>query len=179
MLDSIQRKILEKHLEMKKRDAWCLYAEYVKWLKSVLEELNINLQVAEEEADTVLAKGKYDIIVSSDSDLLILGCKCLWIPRGIGIQHNQILQEDFLSLTGLQGEQVYQLAFLAGCDVQPRKIVDIQTAISMLRFYGSIEKIQERMPRIINTADLEEYRNLRNGSWFLEKSAAKAQRSSK
>ena len=84
-----------------------------------------------------------------------------------------------MSLTGLQGEQVYQLAFLAGCDVQPRKIVDIQTAISMLRFYGSIEKIQERMPRIINTADLEEYRNLRNGSWFLEKSAAKAERSSK
>ena len=46
MLDSRQRAILEKHLEMKKRDAWCLYAEYVKWLKNVLEELNINLQVA-------------------------------------------------------------------------------------------------------------------------------------
>ena len=166
-LDEQQRKVLERHIALKERDAWCLYSEYVRWLKGTVSSLGITLVTADEEADTVLAKGGHDVIVSSDSDLLILGCKALWIPRfgreGV-VVHDEIRREDFLDLIGLSGEQLYEMAFLAGCDIQPRKIVDIDVAISLLRFYGSIEKISGRVGSVTE-ADLAEYKKLRASAW--------------
>lgn len=155
-LDPQQKKILAQHLALKERDAWCMYPEYVKWVKGMVASLGIPIVMAEEEADTVLAKG-FEVVITSDSDLLILGCT-IWIPRMDSL--TQVSQEDFLQLVGLEGEQLYELAFLCGCDVQPRKIVDIQTAVSLLRFYGSIEKIKS-----ISPDDLSLYKKLRTSVW--------------
>lgn len=155
-LDPQQKELLSKHLALKERDAWCMYPEYVKWVKGMVGSLGIPIVMAEEEADSVLAKG-FDVVITSDSDLLILGCT-IWIPRMDSL--TQISQGDFLRLVGLEGEQLYQLAFLCGCDVQPRKIVDIQTAVSLLRFYGSIEKI-----KIVGPDDLSLYKKLRTSVW--------------
>ena len=161
-LDDDQRRVVAAALSLKERDAWCLYPEYVKWLKGMIHELGITLVVAEEEADSYLAKGDYDVVISSDSDLLILGVKALWIPG----KNTEIIREDFLNIMGLEGEQLYQLAYMCGCDVQPRKIVDIQSAVSLLRFYGSIFKVHERLP-IITKEDIEQYMKLKESVWTL------------
>jgi hypothetical protein len=55
---------------------------------------------------------------------------------------------------GLNQEQLYEMAFLSGCDVQPKKFLDIDAAISLLRFYGSLDAIQKKRG-ILNEADLE------------------------
>jgi len=137
-LDPIQRKVLEKYLELKRRDAWCLYPEYVKWLKEMVTGLDIPIIIAKEEADTVLAKG-YDVVITSDSDLLLHGAT-IWIPN----THDEITHADFMNHMGLSQEQLYEMAFLAGCDVQPKKFMDIDAAVSLLRFYGSLEAIQKK-----------------------------------
>ena len=162
-LDDDQRRLVAAALSLKERDAWCLYPEYVKWLKGMIQGLGIELVMAEEEADSYLAKGNYDVVVSSDSDLLILGVKALWIPG----KRTQILRQDFLNILGLEGEQLYQLAYMCGCDVQPRKIVDIQTAVSLLRFYGSIFKVYERLPTTISKEDIEQYMKLKESVWTI------------
>jgi 5'-3' exonuclease len=162
-LDDDQRRLVAAALSLKERDAWCLYPEYVKWLKGMIQGLGIELVMAEEEADSYLAKGNYDVVVSSDSDLLILGVKALWIPG----KKTQILRQDFLNILGLEGEQLYQLAYMCGCDVQPRKIVDIQTAVSLLRFYGSIFKVYERLPTTISKEDIEQYMKLKESVWTI------------
>lgn len=162
-LDDDQRRLVAAALSLKERDAWCLYPEYVKWLKGMIQGLGIELVMAEEEADSYLAKGNYDVVVSSDSDLLILGVKALWIPG----KKTQILRQDFLNILGLEGEQLYQLAYMCGCDVQPRKIVDIQTAVSLLRFYGSIFKVYERLPTTISKEDIDQYMRLKESVWTL------------
>ena len=164
-LDEQQQRILNEFIALKQRDAWCLYPEYVKWLKGAIEGLGISFVVADEEADTVLARNSYDAVISSDSDLLILGVKSLWIPRANSLYITEILREDFLDLLGLEGEQLYQLAFLCGCDIQPRKIVDIQSAISLLRFYGSIYRIFERVPSVLSSDDIDLYKRLRQTAW--------------
>ena len=138
-LDEQQRKVLNKYLELKRRDAWCLYPEYVKWLKGMVTDLGIPIIIAKEEADTVLAKGGHDIIITSDSDLLVLG-STIWIPN----THEEINHQDFMNHMGLSQEQLYEMAFLAGCDVQPKKFMDIDAAVSLLRFYGSLEAIQKK-----------------------------------
>ena len=129
----------------------------------MIEGLDIPIVIAEEEADSYLAKGDYDAVISSDSDLLILGVKALWTPG----KKTQILRQDFLDLLGLEGDQLYQLAYMCGCDVQPRKIVDIQSAVSLLRFYGSIFKVYERLPTTISKEDIEQYMRLKESVWTL------------
>ena len=161
-LDTQQQEILKKHIALKERDAWCLYPEYVSWFKTLLHELGIPLEWASEEADEVLAAGDYDVVISSDSDLLILGVKRLWIYKG---KHTEICRDDFSRFIGLEGEQLFQMAFLAGCDVQPRIIVPIKIAVSWMRFYKSLNIIQKKHPDVVTMKDLEDYEKLRASVW--------------
>jgi len=164
-LDEKQRAILEKAIAQKERQAWSLYPEYMKWFLGLLGELNLRVLWAEEEADEVLAEGGYDAVVSSDSDLLILGVRRLWLPRGVGVQHNEVCGEAFLRLVGLKGEQLFQLAYLAGCDIQPRSLMSVKEAIGRLRFYGSIEALHARHPELVSEEDLAAYTVLRASAW--------------
>ena len=154
-LDPMQRKVLEKYLELKRRDAWCLYPDYVKWLKGMVTDLGIPIVIAKEEADTVLAKG-YDIVITSDSDLLLHGCT-IWIPQS----NEEINHNDFMNHVGLTQEQLYEMAFLSGCDVQPKKFMDIDAAVSLLRFYGSLEAIQKKRG-LLTDSELELWYKLKS-----------------
>jgi 5'-3' exonuclease len=163
-LDPQQRAVLERVLAEKQRLAWHLYPEYVSWLMNLLETLQIPVVWAEEEADQELAKGGFDIVVSSDSDLLILGVKCLWIPQKT-IEHQEIRGDLFRAFLHLEQEEVYQLAFLAGCDWQPKSMMSVGEAVGRLRFYGGLAGIHERHPEIVGEKDLEEYSRLRESVW--------------
>jgi hypothetical protein len=164
-LDEHQKKILEKAIAQKERQAWSLYPAYMKWLLGILEQLAIPVVWAEEEADEVLAAGKYDVVVSSDSDLLILGVRRLWLPRGVGVQHNEVCGDAFLRLLGLQGEQLFELSYLAGCDIQPRSLMSVKEAIGRLRFYGNIESLHKRHPELVSEEHLQGYYTLRDNVW--------------
>jgi 5'-3' exonuclease len=155
-LDPQQRKILEKYLELKRRDAWCLYPEYVKWMKEMVTGLGIPIVMAKEEADTVLASG-YDIVITSDSDLLLLGAN-IWIPSTHG--HSEITHHDFMRLVGLSQEQLYEMAYLAGCDVQPKKHFSIEIAIELLKSYGSLENIPD-----LDKCHIEAFKTLKQSVW--------------
>jgi len=155
-LDPQQRKILEKYLELKRRDAWCLYPEYVKWMKEMVTSLGIPIVMAKEEADTVLARG-YDIVITSDSDLLLLGAN-IWIPSTHG--NTEIRHDDFMRLVGLSQEQLYQMAYLAGCDVQPKKHFSIEVAIDLLKRHGSLENIPD-----FDKSHIETFKTLKESVW--------------
>jgi hypothetical protein len=166
-LEPAQRSIVEKLLAQKEKAAWHVYGEYMKWFVGVTRDLDIQVIYAKEEADTVLIQGNYDIVISSDSDLLILGAKILWIPaqKQGSIQHIEITQKDFQEYLGLRGEQLFQLAYMAGCDVQPKSLMTVQEAVSRLRFYGCMENVNKKHPEIISEQHLEEYAKLRRDVW--------------
>lgn len=164
-LDEKQKEIIQKAIAQKERQAWSLHSGYMKWLLGVLEQLKIPVVWAEQEADEVLAAGEYDAVVSSDSDLLILGVRRLWLPRGVGVQHNEICGDAFLRLVGLKGDQLFELSYLAGCDVQPRSLMSVKEAIGRLRFYGGIEALHKRHPELVSEDDLQAYYRLRDSVW--------------
>lgn len=169
-LDETQRKLIDDYMSMKKRDAWCVHKEYMRWFRGVVELLQIPLIQAYEEADTILAKGNYDVVITSDSDLLIHGVKRLWMPRGSkwGLQHNEIDGARFTQYMRLTKEQLYELSFLAGCDIQPRKFFPIDIAVNLLRFYGGIQGIHAKMPMKVSKDDLVMYTTLRSTAWNME-----------
>jgi 5'-3' exonuclease len=164
-LDEKQKAILQKAIAQKERQAWSLYPNYMKWLVELFEQLEIPVIWAEEEADEVLAAGGYDIVVSSDSDLLVLGVQRLWLPRGVRVQHNEICGDAFSRLVGLKGDQLYELSFLAGCDVQPKSLMSVKEAIGRLRFYGGIQALHKRHPELVSEEDMKLYESLRMGVW--------------
>jgi 5'-3' exonuclease len=166
-LEPKQQEMLEKLIAQRERAAWHLYPEYITWLTNILENYKIALVKAPEEADIVLAKGGYDVVISSDSDLLILGAKRLWIPRGVGIQHNEINGEDFIKYIGINGERLFELAYLAGCDVQPKSHMTVAEAVSRLRFYGSLCGIHKKHPEIVSANNISEYKVLKESVWSL------------
>lgn len=164
-LDDKQKEIIQKAIAQKEKQAWSLHSGYMKWLLGILEQLEITVVWAEEEADEVLAAGKYDAVVSSDSDLLILGVRRLWLPRGVGIQHNEICNDAFLRLVGLKGDQLFELSYLAGCDIQPKSFMSVKEAIGRLRFYGGIEALHKRHPELVSEESLQAYYKLRDSAW--------------
>jgi hypothetical protein len=168
-LDERAQKVLEKLIEEKERAAWHLYPEYLKWLMEMLKEVGVEVTWAEEEADTVLADAGSDVVVSSDSDMLILGVKRLWLPRGVALQHNEICGDEFLKCVGVSGSQLYELAFLAGCDVHKKSLMSVGEAVSRLRFYGGMEQIHRRHPNLVGEEDLQEYAKLLTTVWAARK----------
>jgi hypothetical protein len=163
-LSESEQTYIQRKLSVQQRDAWHVSGKHLRWLAALAETLNIQWILAETEADEALAalshSGDIQIVVSSDSDLLILGVEVLWIPVASGA-HFQIKGLDFRRFLGLAGDRVYELAFLAGCDVHPRSIAPIAMAVSWLRFYGSLQKIHERFPDKVTSADMVEYASLR------------------
>lgn len=156
-LEDCQLYILEKLIAQRERAAWHTYPEYIQWLVSLLDSLSISVIWAKEEADTVLAKGDYDVVISSDSDMLVLGVKRLWIPKTT----TEITQTDFLDFLGLEKDLLFELSYLAGCDIQTISHMSIQAAVSNLKFYGSLEKLCQRRPEIVSKEMVEECMRLK------------------
>jgi 5'-3' exonuclease len=160
--EHLQQHILQKIAE-KEWVAWCLYAEYTEWLLNLLQTLHITVIKAKEEADILLAKGAYDVVISSDTDMFVLGCRRVWLPTDSF--HYEYLLQNIEEHVGLPHESFCELAYLVGCDVQPKKKMEIDEAISNLRFYGSLLGIHSKQPNKITAEDLEHFAALKKAVW--------------
>lgn len=163
-LSETEQAVIQRKLSLQQRDAWRVSGSHLRALAALAETLEITWLMADVEADETLATmsrtGEVQIVISSDSDLLILGVERLWIPSANG-SHLEISGIEFRRFLGLAGERIYELAFLAGCDVHPRSIVPVAMAVSWLRFYGSLQKVHERFPDKVTELDMTEYAALR------------------
>lgn len=166
-LDEAAQDVLQTSLLHKQKGAWQLTPDHTKWFVSILESKGIPLVYAKEEADIELARGEFDCVVSSDSDMIVLGCPCLLVPKLTkhGVEHDMYRYADVKKAIGFDGEQLYELAFLAGCDVQPTPITDIETAASWLRFYGSLAAVATKKKGIITDEHMKLYAHLREHVW--------------
>jgi 5'-3' exonuclease len=167
-LEPKEKENLTQLLERYQQKGWQLTNEHTEWFLTMLASKEVTLQWAEEEADPLLARGPFDCVISSDSDMLILGCPCLLVPKKNkkgAIEHDVYSYTDVLTFLSLKPQQLYELAFLAGCDIQPTPITDIETAAAWLRFYGSLETISKKKNDILKNEHIELYKHLYDTNW--------------
>lgn len=167
-LDEEEKASLTRRLKVKEHDAWQLNPSHKKWFTSMILEKGCTIIYAPKEADSILASSVYDAVISSDTDILVLGCEKMWIPMYDGslVKHMEYTAEDMWKILGLDTrQQLFELAFLVGCDVQPRPILPFDKALSWLRFYGSLFVIHIRYPEILSEEMLKKFVALCRGVW--------------
>lgn len=159
-----EQAVLQRRLHQKEAEAWHFSPALLERYKILCRELTIQLEFADEEADTALAAGVHaglwDIIVSGDSDLLLLRVPRLWIFTARADCVKEIVYTEFLRFMCLTGDQVVTLALLAGSDVSPRPICSISQAVSWLRYYGSLEAIHARLPEQLTCEDMVRWKEI-------------------
>jgi hypothetical protein len=155
-----QKRAVEQVLAWKKIDSWHMTPAVLHWYKVTCECLGITVEYAEEEADYTLAKGvkegRWSAVVSGDSDLLLLRVPRLWLlSAATPTTVKEVRIEDVYRFTGLNADQLCQLAVLAGSDLSPRVLLPIANAVSWLRYYGSLAVIHARFPEQVTEEDLK------------------------
>lgn len=164
-LDEEEKASLARRLKLKEHDAWQLTPGHKKWFTSMILEKGCSIIYAPKEADSILASSAYDAVISSDTDILVLGCEKMWIPNHDG-SHIEYASDDMWKILGLDTRhQLLELAFLVGCDVQPKPILPFDKGLSYLRFYGSLFVIHIRYPEIVSEELLKKFVSLCRGPW--------------
>lgn len=163
-LSETEQSILQRRLHQKESESWHFSPALLERYKLLCAELDVGLEFAEEEADTALAagvhSGRWSIIVSGDSDLLLLRVPRLWIFTGRPDCVKEIAYTEFLRFMCLTPDQIASLALLAGSDVSPRPICSIAQAVSWLRYYGSLEAIHARVPEQLTCEDMVRWKEI-------------------
>jgi 5'-3' exonuclease len=162
-LDEKARSLLEKKVkQIEMGEAWFVSRTLLKQFTELLQQKQIIILKAKEEADDVLIQlyneKKIRAILSTDMDFLVMGVERIWIP-GESLEEvilSEVLQQEDITLRQLQ-----DIAILC------RDSIPTQRAFSWIRHYGSLEVLQERNRGITYTK--EELTKLRS-SFLIEKS---------
>lgn len=166
LLSSQEKRVLERSLEQKKKSAWHFTAALLQIYKDMCSSLGVIVELAKEEADTALAQGcqegRWSIVVSGDSDLLLLRVPRLWMLTGKNGVVKEIDYQEFLRYMCLTPDQILGLALLAGSDTSPRPLMRIEQAVSWLRYYGSLERIHSKYPDKVTCEDMLRWKDLQD-----------------
>ncbi len=139
-LDEKARGLLEKKVqELEMGEAWYVTKTLLQAFKELLRRKTIDIYKAREEADDVLMTlfriKKIRCVLSTDLDFLVMGVERLWIPADTmeEIQLEEVLQSEDVTIKQLQ-----DIAILCRDNIPTGK------AFSWMRYYRSIEPLQQR-----------------------------------
>jgi len=148
-LEPSARDFLEVSLERLHKQSWHMTRELRRAFQGELWRMEIPYVKSVSEADDVLVdlalNGKLDVILTTDMDYLLSGVKLLWIPTHRGLftyeelSLDKIIEGERISVAGLK-----DAGLLCGTEErQKARGIPCERAFTLIRYYGSIEKILE------------------------------------
>ncbi len=157
-LDEKARGLLQKKVsELEFGDAWFVSRALLQNFKELLQKKEIEIYKAKEEADDVLMalynSGKIRCILSTDMDFLVMGIEHLWIP-------GDMLEE--IKLVDVMMNECVTIAQLQDIAILCRDNIPTSRAFSWIRFYGTIETVQQRITSLLVKYSKEQLTMLRN-----------------
>lgn len=157
-LDEKARGLLQKKVsELEFGDAWFVSRALLQNFKELLQKKEIEVYKAKEEADDVLMalynSGKIRCILSTDMDFLVMGIEHLWIP-------GDMLEE--IKLVDVMMNECVTIVQLQDIAILCRDNIPTSRAFSWIRFYGTIEIVQQRITSLLVKYSKEQLTMLRS-----------------
>lgn len=168
-LDESMRKILQQKIQMYEVESYSIKKEIREtFLQRVKDETPISIVMCEGESDDALVraslKGELDIVVANDMDLFVGGVERLWILGKTNADplFLEFRRSDISRTVGVHPKGWIDVAILAGYEKVPHlKRRDAQQAITMIRYYGSLENLLSRRPELLQKNTRDEFLNAR------------------
>ena len=156
------REILEKKIKQYDNESWVVYKELRERFTEKATALGYSVHFSEGEADNDLLRmaltGQIDVVVANDMDYFVGGVERLWILHK-DIQGMREFQRSAVSRAMKIHPTAWKdIAILAGYEKTPQlRRVPAATAISYLRFYGSLERLLERRKELLKENTVEDF----------------------
>jgi 5'-3' exonuclease len=155
-LNSHNRYIINTYLEELKRQSWTPTPEYINEIKYwLLNYNNCRIINAKEEADDELIQleknGAIDLIITNDSDLLVLGSSL--ILRQYTIYHGGIIEKEYIK-QHLNFTEIMWVDFMYLC--RKMKNADIDLIYSYISIYKDISCVIEKCDLLRSQDNIED-----------------------
>lgn len=160
------RDILQKKIHAYENEAWVVYKDLRDRFTTAALSKGYKVLLSKGEADTDLLRmaldGSVQVILANDMDYFVGGAERLWIVNKEFSSPKEFRRTSISNTLGIPPSAWRDIAILAGYEKTPHlRRVPTATAISYLRFYGTLETLFARRPELLGGHPVEEFQAAR------------------
>ena len=156
------RGVLESKIHQYENESWVVYKGLRDRFKQEASEQGYKVQSSEGEADADLLRmareGSVQVVLANDMDYFVGGVERLWMINKDLKVPTEFRYSYISNAMGIRPDAWKDIAILAGYEKSPAlRRVPAAQAISLLRFYGSLEHLLQKRKEFLGGNTLEEF----------------------
>lgn len=161
-LDTRARAVLESKVLQYESESWAVYRELREDFVSMAKEKNYEVRFSQGEADADLLamafSNEIQVVLGNDMDYFVGGVERLWVLMKDTIELQEFRRSAVSRELGIHVDSWKDIAILSGYEKAPElRRVPASHAISLLRFYGSLEKVLLKRAELLRGRTVEEF----------------------
>jgi len=156
------RTVLESKVLQYESESWAVYRELREDFVKLAKERNYEVRFSQGEADADLlamaAQNEIQVVLGNDMDYFVGGVERLWVLMKDTIELQEFRRSAISKNLGIHVDSWKDIAILSGYEKAPElRRVPASHAISLLRFYGSLEKVLLKRPELLRGCTVEQF----------------------
>jgi 5'-3' exonuclease len=161
-LDSRARAVLESKVLQYESESWAVYRELREEFVRLAKEKNYEVRFSQGEADADLLamafSNEIQVVLGNDMDYFVGGVERLWVLMKDTVELQEFRRSAVSKELGIHVDSWKDIAILSGYEKAPElRRVPASHAISLLRFYGSLEKVLLKRSELLRGSTVEEF----------------------
>jgi len=156
------RTVLESKVVQYESESWAVYRELREQFVRMAKEREYEVRFSEGEADADLMnmnlRNEIQVVLGNDMDYFVGGVERLWIVMKDTKDIQEFRRSAISKQLGIHSDSWKDIAILSGYEKAPElRRVPASHAISLLRFYGSLEKVLHKRVELLRGSTVDEF----------------------
>jgi 5'-3' exonuclease len=156
------RAVLESKVLQYESESWAVYRELREQFVRMAKEKGYEVRFSQGEADADLmemnAQNEIQVVLGNDMDYFVGGVERLWIVMKDTKDVQEFRRSAISKQLGIRSDSWRDVAILSGYEKAPElRRVPASHAISLLRFYGSLEKVLLKRSELLRGSTVDEF----------------------
>lgn len=156
------RAVLESKVLQYESESWAVYRELREQFVRMAKEKEHEVRFSEGEADADLLamafRKEIQVVLGNDMDYFVGGVERLWIVMKDTKDIQEFRRSAISKQLGIHSDSWRDIAILSGYEKAPElRRVPASHAISLLRFYGSLERVLQKRPELLRGSTVDEF----------------------